>query len=148
VAAVKGMLELILQSTTKKKSSNSNSYCINTVPKMFNLFLKNLLFLNDFPQKIQGCLCQYVILLSEFPIYLLLLSFVYLISYCLCPHSHSIVGRKQGAPVFDQLHVPLVTNIKLVGFNLFQGPEIKLCEVQHRALLYGLMGKWNVLRLI
>jgi hypothetical protein len=66
----------------------------------------------------------------------------------LCPHSHSIVGRKQGAPVFDQFHVTLVTNVKLIGFSLFQGPEIKLCEVQHRALLHGLMGKWNVLRLI
>jgi hypothetical protein len=68
--------------------------------------------------------------------------------YCLCPHSHSIVGRKQSVPVFDQLHVSLVTNVKLVGFNLFQGPEITLCEMQHRALLHGLMEKWNVLRLI
>jgi len=49
VAAVKGMLELILQSTNKKNPGNNNSYCRNTVPEIFNLFLNNLLFLNDFP---------------------------------------------------------------------------------------------------
>jgi len=42
VAAVKGMLELILQSTTKKNPDISEIYCINIVPEIFNLFLNNL----------------------------------------------------------------------------------------------------------